>query len=653
MLLRRRRRWSATATVLTVTGVMVVGLVATATGPASARTGREVRAAAVPAGLPAVKHIFQIQLENESESTTFGPGSPATFLNSLFPGGSNPVGVFLPNYYATTHNSLGNYLAQIAGVPGTSMGANNTVSDCDEYQDVTPAGGPFGQPSHLQGCVYPSSVPTIADQIQAAGMSWHGWMEDLGNTAQREATTCGEPAVAGTAVDPTTSPATDDTQKATLSDQYAARHNPFAYFHSLIDPVGGTTSPCNANVTSLAGSGAGTGLASTLTGPAGTAANYNFISPNLCDDGHDATCAGPGDAVGADGTVTTVAHPTGGLAAADAFLREWVPMIMASPSYQNDGLIAITFDEAGGGVLPPSQSCCGEVPGTTGIQPAGGGGQTGAVLISPLIAPRVDTTAYNHYSLLHSFEDLLDLPAHLGATAAIANTPSFGADVYAPAGPPAKPAGAAYTSLPPTRIADTRPGSNEPDAGQTLGAGKSLDIATTQTASGAPYGVPATATAVAVSVTAVNGGAPGFLSMFPTGGTQATTSVVNFGGGPTCHLDCVAPNLVILPLGTAQQLTVVNGAAGPVDVVMDLEGYFAPTPTPATASGAGHYTPLTPKRLADTRCGEMIPARTATCSAEALPQQNANLATVGPTSTTNVTVAGLAGVPADAAAAVV
>ncbi|MDQ2729540.1 MAG: hypothetical protein M3Y91_17135, partial [Actinomycetota bacterium] len=219
--------------------VMVAGVVINSVGPATA--------ASPAAALPAVKHIFQIQLENESESTSFGPNSPAKFLNSLIPGGSRPVGAFLPNYYGTTHNSLGNYLAQVAGVPGTSgggPGADNTVDDCLTYADVSPAGAPVGDPNQLQGCVYPASVPTIADQIDAkGGEAWHGWMEDVGNNPARESTTCGEPAVNGVVINPTATPAPDDTEGATATDQYAARHNPFAYFHSLIDPLGQGSSP--------------------------------------------------------------------------------------------------------------------------------------------------------------------------------------------------------------------------------------------------------------------------------------------------------------------------------------------------------------------------------------------------------------------------
>src|SRR5207245_1179455 len=64
-----------------------------------------------------------------------------------------------------------------------------------------------------------------------------------------------------------------------------------------------------------------TSLAPDLASAAKTP-NYAFIVPNLCHDGSEAPCL--------DGS-------TGGLQAADAFLAEWVPKILASPASTSDG----------------------------------------------------------------------------------------------------------------------------------------------------------------------------------------------------------------------------------------------------------------------------------------------------------------------------
>lgn len=343
---------------------------------------------------PKIHHVWQIELENESESASFA--AKGTYLNSL-----TTQGVFLPDYYATGHVSADNYIGSISGQLGNAL----TLSDCQQYIDfegtVTATGLQGGT-----GCVYPPSVQTLPDQLVSAKLTWNGWMEDMGNDLTRETATCGQPVgstpgVAGSSVPPGT---TDNTQSATAKDQYAARHNPFVYFHSLVDaPAGGRQSACQQDVLPFSG------FQPSLKHPA----NFNWITPNLCDDGHDAPCKG------AD---VTGANPgPGGLTSANAFLAKWVPLIEKSSAYKDGGLIVITFDEASNSDL---SSCCGEVPGTTGVVPLGGpafgGGQVGAVLLSPLIHPHVSSCAYNHFSLLHTYEDIFGIKTLLG-NASVAN----------------------------------------------------------------------------------------------------------------------------------------------------------------------------------------------------------------------------------------
>jgi hypothetical protein len=64
-------------------------------------------------------------------------------------------------------------------------------------------------------------------------------------------------------------------------DQYATRHNPFVYFHSVID----NDEYCEAHDVPLVDA-AGQGLEKDLSSAA-TTPNFAFISPNLCHDGHD------------------------------------------------------------------------------------------------------------------------------------------------------------------------------------------------------------------------------------------------------------------------------------------------------------------------------------------------------------------------------
>ena len=143
-----------------------------------------------------------------------------------------------------------------------------------------------------------------------------------------------------------------------------------------------------------------------------TTPNFAYIVPNLCHDGHDAPCR---------------SGEPGGLVSADEFLREWVPRILASPAFKQDGLLVITFDEGTDGA-----ACCGEQPLPGGPLPGQwgpGGGRIGAVLLSPMIAPgTVSNVEYNHYAFLRSMEDIFGLP-HLGYAAA-PQLRSFGPDVF-------------------------------------------------------------------------------------------------------------------------------------------------------------------------------------------------------------------------------
>jgi len=346
--------------------------------------------AAVPAAAsasttpPPVKHVFVVVLENQDGTKTFGPNSPAPYLAQTL----RQRGQYLPNYFGVTHFSLGNYVALVSG-----QGSNpQTQADCQFYTDFTPGViGPDGQ-AIGQGCVYPSSVKTVADQLEGRGLGWKGYLEDMGNDPAREPATCGHPPLG----------AQDRTQSAKKGDQYAARHNPFVYFHSIIDRP-----TCAANdvpLTRLEGD-----LSTNRIGA------YNFITPSLCHDGHDAPC---------------VNGEPGGLKSADAFLKTWIPKITGSRAYHDGGLIVVTFDESEKG----AEACCNEpqFPNTVnngGTTTGRGGGQVGAVLLSPFVKPgSVNPTPYNHFALLRSVEDLFGL-SHLGY-AARPDLKAFGADVY-------------------------------------------------------------------------------------------------------------------------------------------------------------------------------------------------------------------------------
>src|SRR5579884_2773389 len=333
--------------------------------------------------LPPVRHVFVIVLENQSYDQTFSDQTKMPYLSSTLAS----QGALLPYYWGITHESLGNYVAMVSGQGPTP----ETQTDCQTYAPFVQTGtGAHGQ-ALGHGCVYPAGVRTVADQLAGRHLSWKGYMEDMG-------TACRHPVLG----------APDTTQHARLGDQYAARHNPFVYFHSLLDS--GACARDDVPLTQLPAD-----LASARRTPA-----LSFITPNLCDDGHDAPCV--------DGR-------PGGPAQADAFLRQWVPRILRSPAYRAGGLLVVTFDEAESiGANGDASGCCGipRYPNVSdnGFIPHGqAGGRVGAVALSPYIGPgTISHVDYDHFSFLRTVEDLYGLP-HLGY-AGLAGTRTFGADLF-------------------------------------------------------------------------------------------------------------------------------------------------------------------------------------------------------------------------------
>jgi len=312
-------------------------------------------------------HVFVINLENKGYDRVWGTGSAAPYLSGTL----RSQGVLLTNYYGIAHHSLPNYLAQISGQPPNGT----TRQDCHTYTPFTASGTDAQGRLQGDGCIYPANVPTLAGQLATAGKTWKGYMEDMPSPCQHPA-----PGAA------------DEHQKATAPDQYATRHDPFVYFASI------TSSPdCAKNVVNFSA------LSQDLTS-VGATPNLSYITPNLCHDGHDSPCA--------DGT-------PGGLGTVDKWLSNQVPAILASPAFQQDGMLVITFDEADGDAVGPSTAVTG---GTAG-------GKVGALVISPFTAAgAISDRAYNHYSLLASMENMFSLPRLAGASEQGVNT--FGTDVY-------------------------------------------------------------------------------------------------------------------------------------------------------------------------------------------------------------------------------
>ena len=295
-------------------------------------------------GIPNVKHVWYIIMENKSFDATFTGLNNNTYLWKTLPS----EGTLLTNYYGTGHYSQDNYSALVSGQaplydhqldsPMYKDAAGAVITDKTDpnYGQFKAAGDPYT----LQGSVYPSTVPTIFNQLSSANVSWKAYGQDLGygdaSGPAHSVTTCGAPGS-----DPTNSPVPNP-GGANASDQYVAKHFPLPWFHSIIDNA---STMCDSKH-SASLFDPKVGLYADLQSEATTPA-FSWISPNNCSDAHDAVCYGNNLSGGWVDPNTPYAplNYTGGLYAGDLFLEHIIPEIQASPAYKDNGLIIVSFDE--------------------------------------------------------------------------------------------------------------------------------------------------------------------------------------------------------------------------------------------------------------------------------------------------------------------
>jgi hypothetical protein len=412
--------------------------------------------------LPPIKHVFLIVLENNDYQKTFdNPAAPLyKFRNQ---------GETLQYYYGIGHSSLDNYIAMISGQPPNLA----TRLDCPVFMkfhklDIitkfkrwlgfrltniaipNSRPEPFGHPTDpdpkgidslghtsfsvdpraLQiqsdivdgiGCVYPKEVRTVANQLEETpgkdhtGMhyTWRAYMEGRDQSSRvKEDLRCGHPELGHW-----------DETNTRRNFGYTTRHNPFAYFESLIDK--GTAESRDGGADCVEHERSLDELSYDLSHEGLLMPNFVFITPNLCNDGH---------------TDCKQAGEDGEIAAIRTFLTKWICRIRESTAYRKDGIIIITFDEAKvhSRRLPrprveaedhPDDSvcddenrsvsaCCGEGrlpprrdPGIEGSA----GGRVGAIVLSKWVkSGSINGNKYNHYSLLRSIEKIFHTKEYLG-----------------------------------------------------------------------------------------------------------------------------------------------------------------------------------------------------------------------------------------------
>ena len=195
-------------------------------------------------------------------------------------------------------------------------------------------GDTFGVNSDCTDCFVDQD--NLINQLEEAGHSWKAYMEAM------------------------PSPCFLGNGGSLFRPLYRQKHNPFIYY----DKVRDDPALCNKIVPL-------TQFSDDLR--ANTVPDFVWITPDMCNDMHD--CA---------------------INRGDAWLREWVPQILASSAWRDNGVLFITFDEGQG-----TDACC----------TYAAGGQVFTLVISPLVQPGfVSTTSYDHYSLLRTIEEAWQLP---------------------------------------------------------------------------------------------------------------------------------------------------------------------------------------------------------------------------------------------------
>jgi uncharacterized protein GlcG (DUF336 family) len=147
-----------------------------------------------------------------------------------------------------------------------------------------------------------------------------------------------------------------------------------------------------------------------------------------------------------------------------------------------------------------------------------------------------------------------------GSSAALTDTGGAYGDPASPQSP------TDYFTVTPCRMADTR-SADGPTGGPILGGKPTRTFPVT----GGACGVPSTAIAVSVNLTAVGAAAAGYFTLFPGNALgPPLASTINFTAGAT------RANNAIVPLATdgAGTIQVKNGSAGAAHVVLDVNGYF-------------------------------------------------------------------------------
>jgi hypothetical protein len=274
-------------------------------------------------GSHAIKKVFIVLMENADWATWKGSASAPYVNTTLLKTAAHAEMYDNPT---GVHPSLPNYLWLESG----------------DKLGVT-ADGPPSQ-------FHQSTTDHLVTQLETAGHTWKAYVENI---------------------DGTTCPLTD-------SGLFVARHVPMLFFDDVTNTNDAMAARCKAHVRPYSE------LATDLKN--GTVADYNFITPNLCDDAHgsnvlalDFTCSPP---------------PTPGAAdlikLGDTFLSTAVPAITGSPAFGSDSVLFVAWDEG---------------------EASTSDGPIGFFAVGSMVKPGyMNSIKYDHSSTLRTVEEIFGVP---------------------------------------------------------------------------------------------------------------------------------------------------------------------------------------------------------------------------------------------------
>ncbi|MGH7655644.1 MAG: alkaline phosphatase family protein [Gemmatimonadaceae bacterium] len=359
-----------------------------------------------------VKTVFVIAMENHNwtqpANQFTGPiqqifhNANAPFINSLVDGSAyaviNGANVHISEQVA--------YAANYHNVLATPSGNNPHIHPSEPNYLWAEGGTNFGvfDDNDPFAASSPSNQDTdqhLASWLTAAGRTWHSYQEDVDLTRNAAGQLTNVPLPLDQQTVPLSSfsgrfaPGFVNAFNGSNQYNYAAKHNPMVFFTdtnggddpSPTNPLACMYSPLQQLFTDLADN---------------TVADYNWITPNQYNDMHTSLTGG----------YRGVTGDSANLLQGDDFLRQVIPVIMASKAYQEHGAIVIWFDESEGDAAGDNPDDFSHTIAEIVISPRAHANVGGKPYASPI--------DYSHSSDLRTMQDIFRVGPFLG-DAAFAN----------------------------------------------------------------------------------------------------------------------------------------------------------------------------------------------------------------------------------------